>query len=163
MPLVDAIVYTSIVIRRDQETSIMIFGLAWYTLPVFAYGIVKIRKRNECRLVVMGLTIVLGYLLLLGLVLAGDADDRAKMKAFDLNRNGRIDNSERTTAAARVISDQGRDTGRAVAPVLGIPLTVVWYTFLFTVLYGGEWAVRKLSPASPAAPQTLGMPDHRSV
>ena len=140
----------------------MMFVLAWWTLPVFAYGVAKIRKKNESRLLVIGLTVVIGYLLILATVMAGDAYDRAKMKAFDLNRNGRIDDSERTSEADRAISDQGRDTGRALAPVLGIPLTVVWYTFLFGVLYGGEWAVRKLSPASPVARQTPGTPDHRS-
>lgn len=126
----------------------MMFVLAWYTLPLFAYGIAKMREKNESRLVIMGVTIGLGYLLLLATVLVGDVYDRAKLDSLDRNRNGRIDASERTPAAARVISDQGRDTGRAVAPVLGIPLTVAWYTFLFGALYGGEWAVQKLSIGS---------------
>lgn len=150
------------VFRRDRETSMTIFMLAWYALPVFAYGIARNQKKDESRLVVLCLTIGLGYLLILATVWAADAHDQSKMSAFDLNRNGRIDNSERTIAAAQWISDQGRDTGRALAPVLGIPLTAVWYTFLFAVLYCGEWAMRKLFCVSPGAPQAPGVPDGRS-
>ena len=136
----------------------MMFVLAWWTLPVFAYGVAKIRKKNESRLLVIGLTVVIGYLLILATVMVGDAYDRAKMRAFDVNRNGRIDDSERTHEADRAISDQGRDTGRALAPVLGVPLTVVWYTILFSVLYSDEWAIRKLSPASSVTHQAPGKP-----
>ena len=136
--------------------------LAWYTLPLFAYGFAKIQKKNERLPAVIGLTFVIGYLLILATVVAGDASDRMKMRAFDVNRNGRIDDSEQTSEAGRAISAQSSDTGRALAPVLGIPLTLAWYTILFGILFGGEWAIGKLSPTSTVARQIPGTPDQRS-
>ncbi|MGA1373142.1 MAG: hypothetical protein ACO3Z6_16260, partial [Pseudomonadales bacterium] len=70
------------------------------------------------------------------------------------NRDGRIEGFERTSEADRLIRKQGNDTGRAIAPVLGIPLTAIWYTTLFAVLYGGDWIFRQLFvrahiPANP--------------
>jgi hypothetical protein len=138
----------------------MIFVLAWYTLPLVAYVVARYFREPVLHFLVIGLTMVAGYLLVIGTVIAGDAHDRARIETFDLNRDGRIDDSERTEEADREISDQGKDTGRALAPVLGIPLTVVWYSFLFGVLYGGEWLIKKLFSSSPVASNGMVRPDH---
>ena len=138
----------------------MIFVLAWYTLPVVAYVVARYCREPMLHLLIIGLTMVVGYFLVIATVIAGDAYDRTRMETFDLHRDGRIDHSERTEEADRAISDQARDTGRALAPILGIPLTAVWYSFLFGVLYGGEWVIKKLFPSSPVARNTMARSDH---
>jgi hypothetical protein len=105
---------------------------------------------------------VVGYFLIIATVITADADDRAKMESFDVNRNGRIEDSERTEEARRAILDQGQDTGRALAHILGIPLTVVWYAFLFGILYGGEWAIKRLFFRSHISRNAIAHPDHGS-
>lgn len=122
----------------------MMYILAWYTLPIFAYAIARSFRQRALLLVVIPVTMIVGYFLVIATVMSADAYDRARMEAFDLNRDGRIEGSERTKEAELAILDHGRDTGRALAPVLGIPITAVWYTFLYAVLYGGDWAIRKL-------------------
>jgi len=117
---------------------------AWYTLPIFAYIGVRCCSERAIRIPAILLTMVCGYVLVIATVVAADATDRSTMKTYDLNRDGRIEGFERTDEAKRAIRNQGNDTGRALAPVLGIPLTAIWYTMLFGILYGGDWIFRKL-------------------
>jgi len=133
-----------------------LYIFAWYALPFFAY--VGVRRCNERALHIRAIiaTTVGGWVLLMVFVAAADASDRARMATFDLNRDGEISGAKRTKEAENAIQDQGRDTGRAVAPILGFPLTAVWYSFLFGALYGGAWAFRKLfvrshNPDNPLA------------
>jgi len=140
----------------------MVFMLAWYTLPIVAYAVARYCKEPLLHLVVIGLTMVVGYFLVLATVVAADAEDRARMEAFDLNRDGRIDDSERTEEVDRAILDHGRDTGRALAHILGIPLTAVWYSFLFGVLYSGEWLIKKLFRSSRVTRNRMPHSDHGS-
>lgn len=104
----------------------MIFIFAWYTLPIFAYIWARCYRQRTLHLPTIVLTMMSGYLLIIATVVAADVTDRM------------------TTAAGGSIPDQGSDTGRAVAPIIGMPLTAVWYTLLFGVLYGGDWVFRKL-------------------
>lgn len=118
--------------------------LAWYTLPIFAYIGVRCCSERAIRIPAILLTMVCGYVLVIATVVAADATDRSTMKTFDLNRDGRVEGSERTSEAERAIRNQGNDTGRALAPILGIPLTAIWYTVLYGLLFGGDWIFRKL-------------------
>ena len=103
-----------------------------------------------------------GYVLIIVTIVVADATDRANLKTFDLNRNGRIEGSERTREAERAMRDQGRDTGRALAPVLGIPLTAIWYTLLFGILFGGDWIFRNLFDRTDTPPSQKTEPDPKS-
>ncbi len=122
----------------------MLFIFVWYTLPILAYVGVRCCTERAIRMPAILWTMVCGYVLIIATVVAANATDRSTMKTFDLNRNGRIDGFERTSEADREIIDQGNDTGRALAPILGIPLTAIWYTVLYGLLFGGDWSFRKL-------------------
>jgi hypothetical protein len=135
---------------------------AWYTLPIFAYIGVRFCSERAIRIPAILLTMVCGYVLVIATVLAADATDRSTMKTYDLNRDGRIEGFERTSEADRAIRNQGNDTGRALAPVLGIPLTAIWYTMLFAVLYGGEWIFRKLFVRARIPPSPMVEPEQKS-
>ena len=135
---------------------------AWYTLPIFAYIGVRCWGEREIRIRAILFTMVCGYMLIIATVVAADATDRSAMKTFDLNRNGRIDGFERTSEADRAIIDQGNDTGRALAPILGIPLTAIWYAVLYGLLFGGDWIFRKLFVRTHIPPNLMVEPEHRS-
>ena len=120
------------------------FILAWYTLPIFAYFGVRCCSERAIGIPAILFTMVCGYMLVIATVLMAGVTERASMKKFDLNRDGRVDVFERTSEAERVMRNQGNDTGLALAPVLGIPLTATWYTVLFGFLFCGDWTCRKL-------------------
>ena len=122
----------------------MPFMFAWYTLPICAYVGVRCCRERAIRMPAILWTMACGYVLIIATVVAADAADRAAMKALDLNHNGRIDRFERTGEAERTIRNQGNDTGRALAPITGIPSTAIWYTVLYGLLFGGDWAFRNL-------------------
>lgn len=105
---------------------------------------------------------VCGYVLIIATVVAANTADRSTMKTFDLNLNGRIDGFERTSWADRAIRNQGNDTGRALAPILGIPLTAIWYAVLYGLLFGGDWTFRKLFSRTHISPNSIVEPEHRS-
>ena len=136
--------------------------LAWYTLPIFAYIGVRCCSERAIRIPAILLTMVCGYVLVIATVVAADATDRSTMKTFDLNRDGRVEGSERTSEAERAIRNQGNDTGRALAPILGIPLTAIWYTVLFGLLFGGDWTFRKLFVRTHIPPNPMVEPEQKT-
>ena len=136
--------------------------LAWYTLPIFAYIGVRCCSERAIRIPAILLTMVCGYVLVIATVVAADATDRSTMKTFDLNRDGRIEGFERTSEAERAIRNQGNDTGRALAPILGIPLTAIWYTVLFGLLFGGDWTFRKLFVRTHIPPNPMVEPEQKT-
>lgn len=140
----------------------LFFILAWYTLPIFTYIGVRCCSEPAIRIRAILLTMVCGYVLIIATVLVGDATDRAKMETFDLNRDGRIEGFERTRESELAMRDQGRDTGRALAPILGIPLTAIWYTLLFGLLYGGDWTFRKLFVRTQFPPDPMVEAEQKS-
>lgn len=140
----------------------MLLIFVWYTLPIFAYVGVRCCTERAIRMPAILWTMVCGYVLVIAFVVAADATDRSTMKAFDLNRNGRIDGVERTSAADRAILNQGNDTGRTFAPITGIPLTAIWYTVLYGLLFGGDWTFRKLFVRTHIQPTPMVEPEHRS-
>ena len=131
------------------------FILAWYTLPIFAYIGMRCCGERANHIPPILLTMAFGYVLVITTVAAADAADRSSMETFDLNRDGRIEGIEHTKEAERAMRDQGRDTGRALAPILGIPLTAIWYTVLFGLLFAGEWIFRKLFVRTQIPPGPL--------
>ncbi len=138
------------------------FILAWYTLPIFAYIGVRCCSERAIGIPAILLTMVFGYVLIVVTVVVADATDRATMQTFDLNRNGRIEGFERTSEAERAMRNQVNDTGRALAPILGIPLTAIWYTVLFGLLFGGDWTFRKLFVRTHIPPKPMVDPEEKS-
>jgi hypothetical protein len=140
----------------------MLFIFVWYTLPIFAYVGVRCCTERAIRMPAILWTMVCGYVLIIATVVAANATDQSTMNTFDLNRNGRIDGFERTSEADRAIRNQGNDTGRALAPILGIPLTAIWYTVLYGLLFGGDWTFRKLFSRTHIPPNPIVEPEHSS-
>lgn len=132
---------------------------AWYTLPIFAYIGVRCCRERAIGLSAILFTMVCGYVLIILTVVAADATDRSLMNSYDRNRNGSIEGVERTHEAERAMRNQGNDTGRALAPILGLPLTAMWYTVLYGFLFGGDWVFRKLSVRTPSPPDPLVEPE----
>ena len=138
-----------------------LFIFAWYSLPIFAYIGVRCCSQRVIRIPAIVFTMVCGYVLIIATVVAANATERSTMKTFDLNRNGRIDGFERTSEVERAIRNQGNDTGRTLAPVIGSPLTAIWYTVLFGLLFGGDWTFRKLFVRTHIPPGPMEEPEHK--
>jgi len=65
-----------------------------------------------------------------------------ELMEHDLNANGYLESSELTPAAMEVQDKIAADTGRMFGPIFAAPITGVWVTINFAVLYGVECAVR---------------------
>ena len=136
--------------------------LAWYALPIFVYVGVRCCTKRAIRTPAILWTMVCGYVLIIATVVVANATDRSTMKTFDLKRNGTIEVYQHSSDADRAIIDQGNDTGRALAPILGIPLTAIWYTVLFGLLFGGDWVFRKLFVRTHIPSNPMVEPEHKS-
>ena len=73
------------------------------------------------------------------------------MKSYDLDGDGGISGAELTPAAEHAMDEWASDTGRTFAPIVGVPLTAIWYTTLFAILFGGQWIFRKAISSQPSA------------
>ena len=134
----------------------IVFVFAWYSLPVFAYIGVWLSSERAIRLRAMLLTMCCGYAFVLATVVTADAADRAALRAAHQRHNGLQGGVERPLDAQRIMQDQGNDTGRALAPVLGIPLTAFWYALVYSLCFGGHWILRKQFIRPPNAPFLSG-------
>ena len=114
----------------------------WVTLPILAWiANLAVGKRVHPAILYF-VTCIAGYFLLLATVWAIDAELEAKMNSFDLNGDGAFSGAELTPACDQAMAEWSSDTGRAFAPILGVPYTALWYTILFAFVFAGEWLFR---------------------
>ncbi len=67
---------------------------------------------------------------------------------FDLDGDGSFSESEMTADAERAMDAVTGDTGRALAPVTGIPITFVWASICFLACSTIRWIGRLLFPST---------------
>ena len=116
--------------------------MLWAALPVITWiGNLSVRKRVHPAILYFA-TGVAGYVVLLVAVWAVDAKLEAEMNAFDLNGDGSFSGAELTPAAERAMEEWSSDTGRTFAPIFGVPITAIWYTIVFAIVFGAEWLFR---------------------
>ena len=96
------------------------------------------------------LTGVIGYVLLLASVQALDHALLADLYTHDLDGDRSFSESELTEEAQRAMNRVSNDTGRALAPATGLPITFIWTLLNFALLgyveSTGRWLISKLSP-----------------
>ncbi|MCC9656737.1 hypothetical protein [Rhodopirellula halodulae] len=63
---------------------------------------------------------------------------------YDLDGDGSFSESEMTADAERAMDAVTSDTGRAFAPITGIPITFVWATICFLTCSAIRWTGRML-------------------
>ena len=118
-------------------------SVIWLALPALAW-IVNLctgkRIHPALLYVLMG---ILGYVVLLVSVWALDAQLEAEMNSYDLDGDGGFSGAELTPEAELAMEEWASDTGRTFAPIFGVPITAIWYTFQFAILFSGEWVIRK--------------------
>ncbi len=98
-----------------------------------------------------------GYMVLLAAVWVLDVQLKEAMDSYDLDGDGGIGGAELTPEAERAIQEWASDTGRTLAPIVGIPLTVIWYGLMFAWVVAAEWTFRKIffPDRSPPIQETL--------
>jgi len=64
-----------------------------------------------------------------------DAEIEARMNSFDLDGDGSFSGSELTAEADQALDDWTSDTDRTFAPIVGVPLTVIWNLRRLTIDY----------------------------
>ena len=136
--------------------------ILWLLLPLFAYIGNRCRTNRLNGLLLFFATAFVGYFLLLAAVWAIDVDLKYKLNRFDKNGDGSFSDAEMTPAAERAMQEVTDDTGRALAPVIGLPYTGVWVFVCFSILYSAEW-ISKLFRKEPnddeSTPRTVRYPE----
>lgn len=84
------------------------------------------------------------YLTLIVSVQIINYDLERELYEFDLDGDGSFSESEMTADAKLAMDAVTSDTGRALAPITGIPITIVWTTICFLVCSVVEWITRLL-------------------
>lgn len=120
--------------------------LLWVALPLFAFPIAR-GKSRKAQALVMTITMGAGYILLVVAAGTGGEIAHAAMMRHDLNGDGIVSGAERSQEAEGAIREWASDTGVTMAPIVGLPLTVIWYSILFLVLFGGVYLLKRLFPS----------------
>jgi hypothetical protein len=95
------------------------------------------------------------YLTLLVSVQIINYDLERELYKFDLDGDGSFSESEMTADAKLAMDAVTSDTGRALAPITGIPITLVWTTICFLVCSIVEWIARSFFFASRGSTATI--------
>lgn len=103
-------------------------SLIGWTINVFAL------KRRVHWLLLFALCCVVGYVVLMFNVAAVNAELLRELDRYDLDGDGGFSDQEMTPDAQRAMNAVTSDTGRALAPVTGIPITLIWTTINFIIL-----------------------------
>lgn len=102
--------------------------LVGWMLNVFA-----LNRRAHWLLLFM-LCCLVGYVVLMFNVAAVNAELLRELDRYDLDGDGGFSDQEMTPDAQRAMNAVTSDTGRALAPVTGIPITLIWTTINFMIL-----------------------------
>ena len=136
--------------------TVLLFG--WIGLPLIAWSTNLLTGKRIHPALLYVIAGIAGYCLLLVTVWAVDIHLKAEMNSFDIDGDGSISGPELTPAAEKAMDEWASDTGRSFAPVLGVPLTAIWYAMVLGVLLCGEWIFRSLffrkDVARPKASET---------
>ena len=145
----------------------ILLPLAWLVFPATAWFANLFLRKRLHPVVLLIMTGIVTYLLLLVAVWVVDAHLYAEMNKFDLDGDGGIGGVELTPEAERAAQEWASDTGRTFAPFIGLPLSAIWISACFSVLYAGEWLIRKTifkkpltrpSQDTPFTPDETGNP-----
>ncbi len=106
--------------------------------------------------VVLFILVVIGaYVLVVVSARVADAHLYAEMTKFDLDGDGGIGGAEQSPEADRAAKRWASDTGRTLAPIIGLPLSAIWVALCFSVLYAIEWVFRVTIFKKPVIDQSL--------
>ncbi len=113
--------------------------IAWFALPVLVWGgLLCVRQRIHLVLVcfLCFASIIAGTIILANAVWALDAQLLAEIDKYEPG----------TPEAERAADEWASDTGRSFTLLLSPFLTAIWYGFLFLLLFGLQWIVRRMFP-----------------
>ena len=122
------------------------FIVFWLVLPLVVWIALLCARVRMHPAILAGICVfamLVGYASMLTAVWIVDTRLEAEMNSYDLDGDGGIGGEELTPAAERAIDEWASDTGRTFAPIVGVPLTAIWYTILFVMMFGGQWMFRK--------------------
>ena len=107
----------------------------WLVLPLIVWMINRFTGKRFHGMALFLIASIAGYVILLASVFLIDAEIAADLKRFE--EIGDDFSPEAIRARARF----SNDTGRALAPFTGIPMTAVWYGIVFGALSFGDWMI----------------------
>ena len=84
------------------------------------------------------------YVILTVSILSEFSDFERDLMAFDINGDGDVDGTELTPEAMELQDKIADDTGRMFGPIFAAPITAIWVTVNFVILYGAEYGITKM-------------------
>lgn len=112
--------------------------ILWVVLPIIAWILYRKFIPGPVGLFfAVILSLVIGYILYVSSVWIVDKEYEFALQKYDLDGNGEFSNEEYTSEAQAAMKKFTNDTGRAFAPVIAAPATVIWTSFTFVVLFAG--------------------------
>ena len=109
--------------------------LIYASIPLVGWMInVFALKRRVHWLLLFTMCCIVGYVVLMFNVAAVNAELQRDLARYDLDGDGGFTDQEMTPDAQRAMNAVASDTGRALAPVTGIPITLIWTTINFIIL-----------------------------
>ncbi len=117
--------------------------LAYVATPLICWTVhATLLHRRLHWFVLFVLTCIIGYVVLMISVQAVEIELQRELDQFDLDNDGSFSDSEMTAEAERAMDAWASDTGRRLAPIFGIPYTIIWTTINFLVISIVVWIVR---------------------
>ena len=126
--------------------------IAWLACPAFYWMIL----RRWCSVVKLGCFAYLtGYVLLLVTVGVVGSELWHEMQSYDLNGDGHVMGTERTPPAIDAEIEWSSDTGRQLAPVVGLFYVLIWYTVVLLLFWAAESIVKSLQTKRKTVDKTI--------
>jgi hypothetical protein len=117
--------------------------IAYFATPLTCWllNALVLRRRIHWSLLFI-LSCVAGFAVLMVTVQVIDVEVQLEINRHDTDGDGSISGSEMTAEAERAMHNLTSDTGRALAPITGFPITFVWTAINFIVLAVIDWSFR---------------------
>lgn len=117
--------------------------IAYFATPLICWllNALVLRRRIHWSLLFI-LSCVAGFVVLMVTVQVIDIEIQLEIDRHDIDGDGSISGNEMTAEAERAMQALTSDTGRALAPITGFPITFVWTAISFIVLAVIDWSFR---------------------
>lgn len=112
-----------------------VLQVVYVATPLICWGLnACLGKRRIHWAILFVITGIIAYLVLLAAVQAMEFALDVELYRHDLDGDRSFSESEMTDEAKRAMNQVTNDTGRSLAPITGVPITLVWMSVNFIVL-----------------------------
>lgn len=120
-----------------------ILQIAFYFCPLVCWLLNAFLLRRAISLLgLFTICSIVCFLIMMISIPVIDAELKFEISRHDLDNDGSVSGSEISAKARSKLETLNADTGRALAPIFGLPMSAIWTAFNFSVFLIVRWSYR---------------------